>query len=102
MVYFLRFCACLLLLLTTGFGEVVLYSSQRCPYCTHVNEYLHSVHKKVDTKIIDDQPAVKAELKSIGGKIQVPCLVVDNYPLYGSVDIIQWMKTHPEQLQDES
>jgi glutaredoxin len=88
--------------LNTLFADVVLYSSHRCPYCRNVDNYLQSVHKKVSTKIIDDNEVLREELKNKGGKIQVPCLIVDNYPLYGSVEIIGWMKTHPERLQDET
>lgn len=30
----------------------------------------------------------------IGGKTQVPCLVIDGKPLYESLDIIEWLKTN--------
>lgn len=83
-------------------ADVVLYTSKRCPYCKEVDNYLISVHKKINTKCIDDNAALKAELKDKGGKLQVPCLIIDKYPLYGSEDIIKWLRTHPERLQDES
>ena len=98
----LRFCLLLLSLFSLGFADIVLYSSQKCPYCRDVDKYLKDNHKSVKTKIIDDNQDLKNELKAKGGKVQVPCLIIDNYALYGSVDIIRWMKTHPERLQDES
>ena len=98
----LTFCALGTTFFNSLLADVVLYSSKRCPYCKDVEKYLSSVHKKVETKLIDDNPELKAELKAKGGKVQVPCLIIDNYPLYGSQDIIQWMKTHPDRLQDES
>ncbi len=39
-------------------------------------------------------PAARAELAKIGGKTQVPCLVIDGKPLYESLDIIEWLKTN--------
>ncbi len=98
----LTFCALGTSLFSSLIADVVLYSSKRCPYCKDVQLYLDSVHKKVSTLYIDDNPELKAELKAKGGKVQVPCLMIDDYPLYGSQDIIKWMKTHPERLQDES
>lgn len=99
---FLTFCALMVAFCQNLVADVVLYASKRCPYCKEVENYLISVHKKVDTKWIDDNAALKAELKNKGGKVQVPCLIVDSYPLYGSEDIIKWARTHPERLQDES
>jgi glutaredoxin 3 len=89
-------------MMQTLVADVVLYSSHRCPYCKKVDAYLDSVHKTVQTKIIDDNPTLRNELKEKGGKVQVPCLIIDDYPLYGSQEIIQWMKTHPERLEDRS
>jgi len=83
-------------------ADVVLYSSKRCPYCIKVQNYLDSVGQTVETKYIDTNPEYRMELKDKGGKMQVPCLIIDDYPLYGSDEIIKWMKTHPERLQDGS
>ena len=37
------------------------------------------------------EPGVRDELIAIGGKGQVPCLVIDGQPLYESDDIIQYL-----------
>jgi glutaredoxin len=37
-------------------------------------------------------PAYKEELFKIGGKTQVPCLVIDGKAMYESLDIIDWLK----------
>ena len=89
-------------LLSVVKAEVILYSSKRCPYCIKVQNYLDSIGKSVETKYIDNNQTNREELKNKGGKLQVPCLIIDDYPLYGSDEIIKWMKTHPERLQDES
>ena len=36
-------------------------------------------------------PANREELVRIGGKGQVPCLVIDGKALYESMDIIAWL-----------
>jgi len=42
-----------------------------------------------DTQV---NPGNRDELIKIGGKGQVPCLVIDGKALYESNDIIDWMK----------
>jgi len=42
-------------------------------------------------KNISGSPDIQKELLAIGGKIQVPCLVINGEPLYESDDIIQWL-----------
>ena len=39
-----------------------------------------------------ENPAFLEELVKIGGKSQVPCLVIDGRALYESDDIIEWLK----------
>lgn len=43
-------------------------------------------------KDIRKSPASREELLKIGGKSQVPCLVIDGVALYESLDIIKWLK----------
>lgn len=99
---FLKLTLTSLILNAQAFADVVLYSSHKCPYCVDVQNYLDGVNKSVETKYIDQNPSYRQELKEKGGKTQVPCLIIDGYALYGSKDIIQWMKTHPDRLQDKS
>ena len=74
---------------------LVLYSRASCPFCRKVNNYLKSVDKSVPTKDIGKDPAAAKELVKIGGKQQVPCLVINGKPLYESSDIITWFKNNP-------
>lgn len=43
-------------------------------------------------KSTQSDPNNRQELLKIGGKTQVPCLVIDGTALYESDDIIQWLK----------
>ena len=74
-----------------------LFKRSTCPFCRRVLDYLDSVGRK-DVLFLDieEDPEAEARLVREGGKAQVPCLFIDGKPLYESMDIIQWLKDHPE------
>ena len=73
--------------------SLILYTRPTCPYCVRVTSYLESIGKAIPTKNTEDQEA-REELISIGGKQQVPCLVINGVALYESSEIIQWLSDH--------
>mgnify|MGYP001231922841 CR=1 FL=1 len=74
--------------------SVELYILPTCPFCVKVVDYMQSNDIAVPIKSTEN-PEVRALLKSIGGKTQVPCLVFDgSEALYESDDIIDWMEEH--------
>ncbi len=77
---------------------LVLYYTPSCPYCQKVLNYLKKVRKTVPMKNVRADLQAKEELRCYGGKMQVPCLFIDGHPLYESQDIINWMETHPDDL----
>ena len=74
--------------------QLTLYHFVGCPYCTRVTNYMRQSGITVPMKDIHKEPAARAELAKIGGKTQVPCLVIDGKALYESLDIIEWLKTN--------
>jgi len=72
--------------------KLVLYHFETCPFCLLVRSYLDRRGIKIPMKDILTQPSYRQELNDIGGKTQVPCLVIDGKPLYESEDIIQWFE----------
>ncbi len=72
---------------------VTLYYKDTCPYCQKVFNYLNQAGIQVPKKNIAADPNNAQELIKIGGKRQVPCLVIDGKALYESDDIIAWFKT---------
>lgn len=72
--------------------NVTLYHFQSCPYCARVRDYLSKEKITIPLKDTQANPAYKEELLKIGGKTQVPCLVIDGKALYESMDIIEWFK----------
>lgn len=78
-------------------SSLVLYYSPSCPYCHKVMDYMEKEHIEIEKKNVQD-PGVREQLISIGGKGQVPCLVIDGKALYESNDIINWMAKHKAEL----
>ena len=72
--------------------NLTLYHFVGCPYCQRVRDFLAKENISVPMKDIHENPAVRDELIKIGGKGQVPCLVIDGKAIYESSDIIEWFK----------
>ena len=64
-----------------------------CPYCNKVLSFMRQNQISIPMKNTFDQKN-KQELIALGGKSQVPCLVIDGQALYESDDIIQWFKNN--------
>ena len=77
---------------------LTLYYLSNCPFCTKVLDHLKKMNKTVAMKDID-LPGIREELREIGGKSQVPCLVIDGNAMYESAAIMQWMSNHPTHLE---
>ena len=77
---------------------LLLYYTNYCPYSQKVLTYLKGVHKTLPMKNIEKSPQDKAELKKIGGKVQIPCLIIDGKAMYESDDIIKWLSQHLGEL----
>ena len=71
---------------------LTLYHFAGCPYCARVRDFLARKNIQVSMKDIHQNLANREELIKIGGKPQVPCLVIDGKALYESLDIIEWFK----------
>jgi glutaredoxin 3 len=76
-----------------------LYYSPGCPHSQDILNYLQRVHKTVPMQNVIDNPEAKLALKKAGGKLQVPCLVIDGKPLYESGDILSWLMHHLDLLE---
>lgn len=71
--------------------KYVLYIYETCPFCQKVLRYMNEAGITIPLKNARD-PKIAAELVEIGGKEQVPCLVIDGTAMYESDDIIRYMK----------
>lgn len=80
-------------------SHLTLYHKPGCPYCQKVFTFMQQTGIsdspgtwRITLKNRDENPRIRQELIDIGGKPQVPCLVIDGKALYESDDIIQWFK----------
>ncbi len=74
--------------------ELTLYHFNGCPYCAKVRNYLAKEKITIPMKDILENPGFRDELLKIGGKTQVPCLVINGKALYESMDIIKWFENN--------
>lgn len=72
------------------FENLVLYEKPTCPYCRKVLAYMEEQDIACEQRDVLE-PGLRDELIAIGGKAQVPCLVIDGQPLYESDDIIEYL-----------
>lgn len=74
--------------------NLTLYHFDGCPFCARVKDYMGKNNISLSMKDIHKESGAREELMKIGGKAQVPCLVVNGKALYESLDIIEWLRTH--------
>lgn len=72
------------------FANMVLYYKPTCPYCRRVLSFMEDNDIVLELRDTTN-PDVRAELARIGGKPQVPCLLIDGKPLYESADIVSYL-----------
>jgi glutaredoxin 3 len=80
--------------------QLLLYYSPSCPYCHRVLNYLKSIHKTVPLRNVITDKSAKKDLIKLGGKPQVPCLIIDGQALYESEDIVNWLSQHQSALDN--
>lgn len=76
--------------------ELTLYYFPSCPYCRAVLDCLERMGLEIPMRDIQKEEGARDDLLEIGGKGQVPCLVIDGQPLYESDDIIRWLQANAE------
>ncbi len=84
--------------------KVELYHRKQCPYCKKVQAVLQEMDLEMIQKDVGKNADDLEELRAVGGKTQVPCLIQVNdqgekTALYESDDIISWIKTHENELR---
>ncbi|MCD4779561.1 MAG: glutathione S-transferase N-terminal domain-containing protein [Candidatus Omnitrophica bacterium] len=72
--------------------ELTLYYMSTCPFCLKVLEFMDDNGIGIPVKDRNASAENLQELMKVGGKQQVPCLVINGKAMYESDDIIAWMK----------
>ncbi len=79
-------------------ADLTLYFMDTCPYCHKVLDFMRSQGIEIPLKNLKEDPSYSQELIDIGGKKQVPALVIDGKALYESDTIIEWLSTHRSEI----
>lgn len=79
-----------------GSPRLVLYKFDACPYCQRVMRQLGplGLAEAVELRDTQREPAARASLMAATGMGQVPCLFIDEAPLFESADILAWLSHH--------
>jgi glutaredoxin len=76
--------------------ELVLYKFDTCPFCIRVMRVLDQTGVQAEMRDTRTDPAARQELLDRTGRTQVPCLFIDDVPLFESRDISQWLLAYAE------
>ncbi len=72
------------------FENMYIYMMPGCPYCARVDRFMDNAGIEMEHRSIYEGTN-RDDLVALGGKSQVPCLVVDGEPMYESMDIITYL-----------
>ncbi len=77
--------------------KLELFKSDSCGFCYRVYRAIEEL--SIDGVRLRDtrgEAGAAQELIDRGGKLQVPCLLIDGKPLYESSDIAAWLRANVE------
>ncbi len=74
--------------------KLILYYFPGCPFCGRVTAFIEEHNIDLEKRNIHQGDVIKQELLDVGGKTQVPCLIIDGKPMYESMEIIKWFKAN--------
>ena len=73
--------------------DLVLYKFNSCPYCRMVMDFIEQEGLNIPMRDTMRDQGAHDDLIRIGGKGQVPCLVINGEALYESRDIIRFLQS---------
>jgi len=72
--------------------ELVLYKHDMCGYCRRVMAVVAELGLPLATRDTLRQAGARAEAISLGGRSQVPMLLINGRPMYESEEIIDYLR----------
>jgi len=77
-------------------APLTLYEFQACPFCVRVRQAMRRMGLRIERRDVRRTPQWADELRSQGGRYQVPCLRIEEDGevrwLYESDDIVDWLE----------
>jgi glutaredoxin 3 len=68
-------------------AEVIVYSSDYCPYCSRAKQLLASKNVDFEEIIVDGKPQIRAEMSKKAGRTSVPQIWVGSTHVGGCDDL---------------
>ena len=74
--------------------HLALYKYDSCGFCQRVFRAIDGLDVQIEYRDVQADASWRQDLQSRTGRTTVPCLVVDEQPMFESGDIIQWLQEH--------
>ena len=71
---------------------LILFKFDACPYCRVVQRALQKLGLDIEQRDTRAEPRFREQLLRRTGRTQVPCLFIDNQPMFESLDIVAWLE----------
>lgn len=81
--------------------KLELYYYEQCPFCARVLRRIDELGLK-DSLVFKntlENPAYRAEHQEKTGRSTVPCLYIDDKPMFESADINQWLEKNQDAIK---
>lgn len=81
-----------------------LYYFEQCPFCYRVLKKVKELELEeyISFKDTFKDPSNALSHQERSGRSTVPCLYIDEKPLFESLDIIKWLEENQERLKNGS
>ena len=86
--------------ISTEKPRLLLIYSPRCPYCQKVLAFLKKQNKAIPLCNVLEQRECVTKLYDLGKKGIVPCLLIDEVPLFDAEAIIDWLQENKKSFEE--
>ena len=78
--------------------QLDFYYFEACPYCQRVINVIEKHKIKVNWLNIHKDAAHAKKLLAVTGRTTVPCMFIDEKPMFESLDIMKWLENNLDSL----
>ena len=82
--------------------KLELFKFDSCPFCVRVMDHIERLGIVVEMKDIMMDSENLRRLQEDTGKRTVPCLYIDDKPMFESADIMNWLSENSDKLEKTS
>lgn len=82
--------------------KLELFKYDTCPFCVRVMDHIQKLNIKVEMRDIMMDSSSLQRLQGDTGRRTVPCLYIDNKPMFESADIMAWLSENSDKLEKNS